>query len=123
MPPENRAPKRTVPPENWASEKHDGAAGELGAVEVDRAAGELGAVKADRAAGELGAVEVAAVKQNARKVEVQALPGHLGVFFKVRTDDPDDRVSDFPDSLEGKPFRLGSIRPRIGLVRHPQIGA
>ena len=75
------------------------------------------------AAGELGAAEVAAVKDNAREVEVQALPGHRSVFFEVRGDDPDDRVADFADGLEGKSLRLGSVLARIGLVWHAQIGA
>ena len=82
-----------------------------------------GAAEVDRAAGELGAAEVAAVKDNAREVEVQALPGHRSVFSEVRGDDPDDSVADFAVGLEGKSLRLGSVLARIGLVGHAQIGA
>ena len=101
-PPENSAPpKLTVPPENWARLK------------VAVPAGELQRLVA----------EVAAVKDNAREVEVQALPGHRSVFFEVRGDDPDDGVADFADGLEGKSFRLGSVLAGIGLVWHARVGA
>ena len=79
--------------------------------------------KLDHAAGESGASEVTAVKDDAREVEVQALPGHRRVIFEVRGDDPDDGVADFAAGPEGKPLRLGSILARIGLVWHAQIGA
>ena len=114
-------------------------------VEADLAAGELGAVEADRrrrtgvrsrpcrrrtrrrrsdpAAGEPGVAEVAAVKDDAREVEVQALPGHRRAVFEVRGDDPDDGVADFAAGPEGKPLRPGSLVARIGLVWHAQIGA
>jgi hypothetical protein len=84
-------------------------AGELGAVEVDLAAGERGATEADRAARELGAAEVTTVKDHAREVEIQALPGDRSVVYQVRGDDPDDSVADFAAGLEGKPLRFGSL--------------
>ena len=71
----------------------------------------------------MGADEVAAIKDNAREVEVQALPGHRSVVFEVRGDDPDDSVADFADGLEGKPLRPGGVLARIGLIWHAQIGA
>ena len=67
--------------------------------------------------------EVTAVKDNAREVEVQALPGHRRAIFEVRGDDPDDGVADFAAGPEGKPLRLGSLLARIRLVRHAQIAA
>ena len=91
--------------------------------EVDCVAGELGTGEEDCAAGELGLDEVAAVKDNAREVEVQALPGHRSVFLEVCGDDPDDGVADFADGLEGKSLRLGSVLAGIRLVWHAQIGA
>ena len=123
VPPENVAPaKLTMPPENSAPPKLT-CRRRTWRREVDRAAGELGAGEADRAAGELGAAEVAAVEDNAREVEVQALPGHRRAIFEVRGDDPDDGVADFAAGPEGKPLRLGSILARVGLVGHAQIGA
>ena len=99
--------KSTVPPENRRVEA-DHAAGEPGAVEADLAAGEPGAGEVNRAAGEHGIAEVTAVKDNAREVEVQALPGHRRASFEVRGDDPDDGVADFAAGPEGKPLRPGS---------------
>ena len=124
MPPENcgAAEEDRAAGELRAAEV-DRAAGELRAAEVDRAAGELRAAEGDRAAGELGGAEVAAVKDNAREVEVQALPGHRSVLFEVRGDDPNDGVADFADGLEGKSFRLLGVLTRIGLVCDAQIGA
>src|SRR5215472_2902134 len=104
-------------------EKAYRAAGELGAGEADCAPGELGVVEVDRAAGELSTGEVTAIKNDPREVVVKALPGLRRAVFQVRGDDPDDGVADFAVGLEGKPFWLGSILARIGLVWHAQIGA
>ena len=74
-------------------------------------------------AGIEGAGEVTAVKDHAREVEVQALPGNRSFSFEVRGDDPDDGMADFAAGPEGKPLRPGSLIAWIWLIRHAQVGA
>jgi hypothetical protein len=52
--------------------------------------GELGARESHEIARESGADEVATVEDNAREVEVQALPGQCRVVFEVCADESDD---------------------------------
>ena len=79
-PPENQASlKETSPPENSARRSRL-LAGELGPAEENPAAGEPGPLKRTMPPVNSGAEEIAAVEDNVREVEVQALPGHRGVF-------------------------------------------
>ena len=65
---------------------------------------------------ELGAAEVTAVKDNAPKVEDQALPGHRRVIFEMRRDDPNNGLADFAAGLERKSSLRRSFLARIRLV-------
>ena len=89
-------------------------------VEADQADGEHGAVEVDYA-GENGEGEVTAVKDNAREVEVQTLPGHRAIS-EVRGDDPDDSVTYLAAGLVSGPFSRGSVVARIRIGGQAQIG-
>jgi hypothetical protein len=105
----------------------DQAAGEPGAAEADPAAGEPGAAEDDRAAGELGAAEVTAVKDDAREVEVQALPRLPGLrrraSLEVRGDDPNDGVTHLPVRQISGPLSRISIVARVRVVGQAQVAA
>jgi hypothetical protein len=78
----------------------DRAAGKQSIAEVNSPVGEQGVTEVDRAAGKPSIAEVTAVKNDAREVEVQAMPRYRRVLLEVPSDDPDDSVADFTERLE-----------------------
>src|SRR5215831_4063554 len=93
---EHAAAEADLPAGEPGAAEADRATAEPGGVEADLPAGELGLAEADLAAGEPGAGEAATIKDNAREVEVQALPGHRRAVSEMRADEPDDGITHFP---------------------------